>query len=1134
VLDGLTAAGVPLWREPQVSSAGRLPMRAPLLEYPDDASARAVPPTATFAEAAAGGAAIADLDGEWDFRLFDRPEDVPASALTPGSAGGPDVDAERGDGRTGWCRLGVPGSWPVQGAQRGAPWDRPQYTNVRMPFDEVFPDVPDANPTGVYRRQVLVPADWAGRRILLWIGGAASVVFAYVDGVCVGMAKDSRLPSEFDVGGHVRPGQRCTLALVVVKWSDASHLEDQDQWWAAGLLRGVAMRATGPVFLADVATAAGWDPERGATQLRVRATVGFGGSGVGSAGPTEGWSVTAQLETLGGRRIGVLAPVSHPRGRVPHATHPYIFRGHDVVLAAPADVLAAVRPWSAEDPQLYRVLVRLHDPDGAVRAVVAQRVGFRSVEVRDRQLLINGEPVGIRGVNRHDDHPDRGAAVTIDDMLDDLVAMKRANTNAVRCSHYPNDHRFYDLCDELGLYVVDEANVESHAWNLSLCHDTRYHAAIVERVARMVLRDRNHPSVVAWSLGNESGDGAGHDAAAAWVRRVDPTRPLHYEGAVMEDLDGAAPTTDIVCPMYTSVEDVTAWSQRRADLRRPLILCEFSHAMGNSNGGLDEYVEAFETLDGVQGGFIWEWRDHGLRQQLDDGSERFAYGGQFGDEPNDGNFVADGIVGADLVPHPGLREWAWLCRPVVTAAAGGGVSRGLAVTNRQWFVDTSGYVGRWELTADGEALAAGRLDVDAVAPRATTRVELPEAVRAAIAAARNRGPWPSRRVPSPGAELHLNVTWSLRSATAWAPRGHVVAWDQLPLGAVRTRGRRDRRAGGTRRTAAEEPSTAPVVERDGDAGRTRLVAPLEGGPLVVHIDDSAAAIERVTLGDDVVVERGPRLELFRAAIDNDGMKLAVGSDDPWQLGQFARPLFRWLVAGLAEPVRDGVRVSVLRSSGGATPRTGVGERAWAGVRLVTHLGLADGVGVRHTTEVRATADGALHFDEAVRLPAVLDDLPRVGVSLEVPAALGELTWLGLGPDENYPDRCASSIVGRFTLPVGDTYVPYLLPQHHGTRGGLRWLTLTGPGGPGVRIAPSVPGGAPQWFSARRLTDADLWAARDWTELPSAAELSQRPVTVNLDAALRGLGSASCGPDTAERFRVGAGWHRWSWSLRPVR
>jgi beta-galactosidase len=480
-------------------------LRAPLFEFPSDAAARTVDPLDGFAGAAAAGALALDLNGEWDFRWFASPEDVPEDAVAPeddrrGSRAGKNT-APSGDGRSNWCRLAVPGSWPVLGAQRGADWDPPNYTNIRMPFDETFPDVPDANPTGVYRRTVSIPRSWSDRRIVLHIGGAASVAFVYVNGACIGMAKDSRLPSEFDLTPHVRAGGKATLALVVVKWSDAVHIEDQDQWWSAGLIRSVGIRSTGAVHLADVVTTTGWDPTADGGLLWVRATVGFDGGD-----PESRWSVSAQLETCDGRRLGDLVPRSHPDGRVPSALHPYIFRGHDVVLTAPSATLRRVRPWSAEDPQLYRVLVRLHDPEGNVRAVTAQRVGFRSVQVRDRQLLINGQPVGIRGVNRHDHHPDRGPAVTVEDMRADLMVMKAANINAVRCSHYPNDHRFYDLCDELGLYVVDEANVESHAWNLSLCHDPRYHGAIVERVARMVLRDRNHPSIVLWSLGNEAGD----------------------------------------------------------------------------------------------------------------------------------------------------------------------------------------------------------------------------------------------------------------------------------------------------------------------------------------------------------------------------------------------------------------------------------------------------------------------------------------------------------------------------------------------------------------------------------------------------------------------------------------------------
>jgi beta-galactosidase len=1137
-LEGLAAAGQPLWMAPEVGSMGRLAMRAPLVAHADESSARAADPLAGFDELAAGGAEVLSLDGAWDFRLFGRPGDVTASAVEPGDVPGDD------DGRNGWCRLEVPGNWPLQGSQRGLDWDVPIYTNVRMPFDHTAPAVPDDNPTGVYRRTVTVPRQWSGRRVVLTIGGAESVAFVYVDGTCVGMAKDSRLPSEFDVTDHVRPGRKVSLAVVVVKWSDASHIEDQDQWWMAGLHRSVHLHATAPVHLADVHVVAGWNPgaaDRSAT-LTVHTTVGFDTPGGGI--PESGWTVTAHLETLGGRRITTLEPMFAGGMRVPSARHPYLFRGHDVHMVAPPGVLGAVRPWSAEQPELYRVMVRLHDPDGAVTAVVAQRVGFRSVEVRDRALLINGEPVSIRGVNRHDHHPDRGSAVTVEDMRADLVAIKAANMNAVRCAHYPNDHRLLDLCDELGLYVVDEANVESHAANLSLCHDPRYHGAIVERVARMVLRDRNHACVVMWSLGNEAGYGAAHDAAAAWVRRVDPTRVLHYEGALMEDLHADAPVTDVVCPMYAPVDAIVDWSQRGADQRRPLILCEFSHAMGNSNGGLADYVEAFETHPGLQGGFIWEFKDHGLRQTLPDGGERFAYGGQFGDDPNDANFVADGLVGPDLTPHPGLAEWAWLCRPVTVALGSGGVERGrIEVTNRQWFTDISWLVASWELSADGEVLARGPMIMPVVAPRTTRSVTLPNEVRSLLRSARGTGRWPGNTKPSAGAELHLTISFATRGASAWAPRGHRVGWDQIPVG---TYSPATGPAIGRRGAHAAGDQVTPVLDR-GSASGDGLVR-ITAGELTVEVDPNEATVARIVHGDHELVTGGPRLEVFRAAIDNDGLKLAVGSNDPWWVGEQFKPLARWLAAGLDAPTRVAVSVMGLRT----------GDPTTAGVRLVRELVLPGDVTIRHTETVTVDASGSVTFDEAVRIPTALDDLPRVGVSMQLARDLSQLSWLGLGPLENYPDRRASSVVGRFVMDVDDTYVPYVMPQHHGTRGDIRWVTLT-PGAagsrtrPGVMVAPappvggsddpddrgepgaSLPAAAPAlWVTARRLTDADLWAAVDTSELPAGDELADRAVTVNIDCAMRGLGTGSCGPDTDATHQVRAGWHRWRWVLAPWR
>ena len=372
------------------------------------------------------------------------------------------------------------------------------------------------------------------------------------------------------------------------------------------------------------------------------------------------------LERLDGRRIGRAAvdvvPDQHDR--------PYVFQGHRVT-ASWADL--RVDAWSAESPTRYRVGVELVAPDGEFADSTSQLIGFRRVEVRDRQLLVNGQPIWIFGVNRHDQHPDRGKAVTVEDIRADLVAMRRHNITAIRTAHYPNDDVFFDLCDELGFYVVCEANIESHAYNRSLADDERYRATWLDRGARMVQRHRNHPSVILWSLGNESGYGANHDALAGWIRRNDPTRPLHYEDALAVEgwVDGGRRVTDVVCPMYPSIDAIREYGESGLG-DRPLIMCEYSHAMGNSNGSLADYWDVITSTPGLQGGFLWEWKDHGLRQRTADGGTRLAYGGQFGESPHDGNFVADGLMSSDLDPHPAAREVMWVHRPVTVARVGGG------------------------------------------------------------------------------------------------------------------------------------------------------------------------------------------------------------------------------------------------------------------------------------------------------------------------------------------------------------------------------------------------------------------------------------------------------------------------------
>lgn len=706
------------WASPDSLSLHRLPMHVPL---------------------PLGSDARRSLDGQWSFRWFADPDAVPAAAVT-----GPTPT----DGAT----VTVPGNWTMQepGRQHG---DLPHYTNVQMPFPGPPPALPSRNPTGVYRRSFTTGRGWKRHRVVLHIGGAESVHAVYLNDAFVGFGTDSRLPSEYDVTDHVVSGQN-HLAIVVVRYSAQSYVEDQDQWWMAGLHRSVHIEARPPVHLGDVRCDADLRLADGVGTLAVATTVSFTG-----VRPEAGWTVRSWVETATGSRVG--RPQSAP---VPHRFDvPYVFTGH---VARCAWELPKVSPWSAESPTRYRVRVELVAPSGDVVEATSQMVGFRHVEIRDRQLLVNGQPIWIWGVNRHDHHPDRGKAVSVDDMRDDLVMMRRHNITAIRTSHYPNDTAFYDLCDELGMYVIDEANIESHAYNTSLCDDPRYQATWLARGSRMVQRDLNHPSIIVWSLGNESGYGSNHDALAGWMRRYDPSRPLHYEGAPFHDgwVDGGLAASDLVCPMYATIDRIRNYGEA-GEGRRPLVLCEYSHAMGNSNGSLADYWEVITSTPGLQGGFLWEWKDHGLRQRLPDGSMRLAYGGQFGDEPNDGNFVADGLVSADLVPHPAMREVAWVYRPVTVEA--GRAKRSLRITNRQSFSGLRGLRASWSLLVAGEVVASGTMPLPDVAPRSTVDVALPCVV------------------PDGRDEVHLTVQFALRRSTWYAPAGHVVAWDQIELRAAR-------------------------------------------------------------------------------------------------------------------------------------------------------------------------------------------------------------------------------------------------------------------------------------------------------------------------------------------------------------
>ncbi|WP_328421080.1 glycoside hydrolase family 2 TIM barrel-domain containing protein [Streptomyces sp. NBC_00443] len=964
--------GLRPWEAPEVTSWGRGPMNAV------DRRSGALP-----------------LDGDWRFQLLQAP-------------GAPVGGA--------WSTSSVPGVWTLQGGD-----DLPQYTNVRMPFGEFPPHSPAANPTGVYEREVDVPAKWAGRRIVLQVGAAESVLLVHVDGRPVGISKDSHLAAEFDLTGLVRAGQRATVRLTVVKWSDASHIEDQDQWWHGGITRSVLLYATDPLYLADVTVRAAFSGEL-RVDCRVRDARG--------ALPA-GWYVSGELD-------GQLLVQDREFDRF-NAEDERVsdFLGEARMRTTVEDV----RTWNAETPELYGLTVRLHRPDGTVADTSRHRIGFRDVGIVGRDLLVNAERVFIRGVNRHDFHPLTGRTVSYDDTRADLVLLKRFGFNAIRTAHYPNDPALYDLADELGFYVVDEADIESHDHAHEIADDPRYLNAFVDRVSRMVLRDKNHPSVIIWSLGNESDYGANHDAAAGWVRRHDPTRPVQYEGAAKLDWAATDDASDIACPMYAPLEDCVAHALSGRQTR-PLIQCEYSHAMGNSNGTLADHWAAIEATPGLQGGFIWEFWDHGILQRVSDGRPagragaglydngvtapgyRWAYGGDFGESLHDGAFIADGVVFPDRTPKPAMYEHREIAAPVRIECF---KHEGIVLGNHQHFRGLDWLAGEWRLDlADGTTLA-GPAELPNLRPGETAAVPLPF------------------EVPHDGGEAWLTLRVTVAEDQPWALRGTEVCVPQ-----IRLRG----------------PAVAPDVPVDRQLE-------VDGEGLLLHPLLTAA----------------PTLSLWRAPTDNDELG---GMADRWR---------NWGLDALVRKV-----VSVRQDAG----------------RLTVDAEYAGTTGVVRHRQVLTPVEGGVRVDEEAELPETFDDVARVGTVFETAAGLDLLEWFGQGPWESYPDRSAGAPVGHHRVPVDELFTPYLRPQESGGRHGVRRFTLSAPDATGFCVALDEP----------RQVSVTRYRAEDLTSARHHDELVPRPgCVVHIDAAHRGLGTASCGPDTSPPYLVAPGIHRWSWTLR---
>jgi beta-galactosidase len=980
-----------------------------------------------------------DLNGTWDFELLPAPDAEPTGT---------------------WRPLTVPGAWTMQDTD-----DRPIYTNVRMPFDTHPPHPPRENPTGIHRRRFDVPEEWSGRRVVLHVGAAESVLLVQLNGQDVGMSKDSHLAAEFDVTDALCHGAN-ELVLTVVKWSDASFVEDQDQWWHGGITRDVYLYSTPRTHLADVRAVADYDPASGDGTLALTVTV-----------DTRDRVLDEELRIrvrTGGQEHVAPVPLRRPRSlpgeagdqaalATPPGTDLFgLYSGTAAGMPLPTGVEGAfeqalarmfpppggraqltvsspgVTAWSAEQPALHDVEIELLAADGTTVDATRLRVGYRRVEIAGRDLLLNGARIWIQGVNHHDFHPRTGRTLTRDEIADELRLLKRFNVNALRTAHYPGHPELLDLADEFGFYIVDEADIEAHDFATALCDDPRYLGAFLDRTSRMVTRDKNHPSVIAWSLGNESGSGANHDAAAAWVRRHDPTRPLHYEGAINRDWYGGHTQTDIVCPMYPTIEALQAYSRHpRAD--RPLIMCEYQHAMGNSNGSFDDYWDVIRSAPGLQGGFVWELWDHGLDPE---GDGHYRYGGDFGDQPNDGNFCIDGLLFPDGTPHPALYELRHVFAPVTVASDPITARDGrIELRNERHFrtLDDLRFTVR-VVTADATGPAV-ELAVPHVPPQERAQVALPQSV--------------VRELRENADALALRLTVTTARDQAWAPAGTELTVHQLEFAAQ-----------------ADGPRT--IIER-----ATRVPAP----PLRL---DEAGLLQHPLLS------AGPRLSLWRALTDNDKSRFVHGKLRASGLDRVTRELDH------CETSPDG-------------------DRAVVHARYVT----AQGAEIRHEQTLTHERPGRIRFEERVLIPESLTDIPRLGVVLETVPGFESVRWVGDGPHECYPDRRASALTGCWSARVDDLPVPYLRPQENGGRSRVTDVHLTGPDATTLTLGFD----RPLQLNVSHHTVADLESATHYWEL------KPRPETVvHFDVAHRGLGTASVGPDTLPRFRVGPGTYAWTWWL----
>lgn len=948
---------------------------------------------APSAEAALSGADnpwVKSLNGKWKFKWSPDPSRRPATFFRPA------FDASS------WDEIAVPGNWQTQG------YGTPLYTNIVYPFKVDPPRVmgtpPKAytnsdarNPVGSHLRNFVVPADWKDRPLFLQFEGVDSAFYLWVNGEKVGYSQDSRTPAVFDISKHVKEGEN-KLAVEVYRYSDGSYLEDQDMFRLSGIFRDVNLYATGKTHVRDVALQPTLDKryEDGALTTEVEL--------VNYADSTWEVDLHVELRDAEDNKVGESVKKNIQVGR-----NPTLVRTPPIEVKQP-------KKWTAETPNLYRVVTTLIGKQGETIEAGSYRIGFRTVEIEDGQLKVNGVPIYVKGVNRHEHDPETGHYVSRESMLEDVKLMKQLNVNAVRTCHYPDHPYWYQLCDEFGLYVIDEANIESHGMGYgpeSLAKQPSWGPAHLDRTMNMYGRDKNHPSIIIWSLGNEAGNGANFETTYAWLKRADPSRPVQYEQAY----EGRDTNSDIVCPMYALMREMQEYASKPQS--RPLIQCEYAHAMGNSVGNFQDYWTLIESEPVLQGGCIWDWVDQALWKDAPDnerGIKRYlAYGGDFGDVPNSGNFCCNGLVSADRTPNPHAWEVKKVHQDIKVEPIDLSAGK-VRVTNKHSFANTDRYLARWVLRVDGREHGSGeigKLDIAAGKSKAVS-IDLPQVG---------------------DGEALLTVSFHLPEDTSWAQAGHTVAWDQMRLQEAKWERRRTKIA-------------YPKVQQSEDA-------------IVISTKEAEIRIAKQT--GSITSYRIDGREMLKTPLAPNFRK--VPNDNQRAEDIYKKDFAGWMDAADEMELEQ---IEVTDHQGAIV------------VDALYNLPSMSNGSLRLSYDVWGDGSVEARLHMKPRQQEEMPLLPRFGVQLAVPQDLDQVKWYGRGPHETYWDRKTGGEIGIHEKSADEMPYDYARSQDNGNRSDTRWFTLTGDSGKGLKFEAV---GEPMSFSVLPYTLRDLFQAAHPFELP---------------------------------------------------